>query len=367
LISQQDAPESFKVSPETIVSLYRDYLIPLTIEIEIEYLLHRLDKPLVAFLGPDGTFSHQASVDFFSDGVQMPVGTPTELVAAKCDVAFQPVANISDVFEAVLSNRVTNGVVPLENSIAGRVQQTMEQLYDTHAQIVGEQYLRIQHNLVAKKGTNRIDIKKIYSHKQPLMQCENWLRKNFPNAELVEVSSTAKAAELVSQQETAVDIAAICSSLAAERLGLEILSSGIEDSPNNVTRFLVLGKQLPSPSGHDHTIMTFGTSHQGTRNLPRYEILCFRNFSLTFFSCSVGALSSALSILSKYECNMFALESFPNKQEPWKYNFFVELSGHVEEENFKKALIELKEVTSFIRVLGCFRDKHPNTDPSSSK
>lgn len=327
---------TFKVSPAQIVSLYKDYLIPLTIEIEIEYLLHRLDKPLVAYLGPAGTFSHQAAVGFFSNGVHLPITAPTETVAAKCDVEFQPVATIGDVFEAVLSNRVTYGVVPLENSIAGRVQQTMEQLYDTHAQIIGEQFLQIQHNLVARKGTDRSKVMKIYSHKQPLLQCENWLRRNFPNAELIEVSSTAKAAEVVSDPEqTQNDSAAICSSLAAERLGLDVLNAGIEDSANNVTRFLVLGKQLPSPSGRDHTIMTFGTSHEA------------------------GALSSALAILSKYGCNMFALESFPNKQESWKYNFFVELAGHVDEPNFKQALDELKSSTSFIRVLGCFRDQHP--------
>jgi chorismate mutase/prephenate dehydratase len=220
----------------------------LTIEIEVAYLLERLEKPIVAFLGPDATFSHQAALAYFSQ---------------ESAVDFVPTSTIAEVFEAVLSNRVTYGIVPVENSIAGRVQQTMEKLYDTQVKLIGEIYIPIEHHLVARLGADRKQITSILSHKQALMQCDKWMKTNLPRVLPQETTSTARAAQIVSEG-TDSSVGAIASELAAQKFGLAILDRAIQDASHNFTRFLVLGKQIGAPSGKDKTVLTFATKHEST-------------------------------------------------------------------------------------------------------
>lgn len=185
----------------------------------------------VAFLGPEATFSHLAALAKFGRSVH-----------------FEPKSNIADVFRDVETCHVDFGCVPVENSTEGAVNHTLDMFLDSSVFIRDEINLKIHHNLMAKCPFDKI--KKVYSHVQVLGQCRNWLLANLPHADVIEASSSTKAAEIAVEEEGS---AAIASTLAAELYKLEILAANIEDNPHNITRFMILGREEPKPSGSDKT------------------------------------------------------------------------------------------------------------------
>lgn len=269
-----------------------------------------LEKQLkIAYLGPQLTFTHLAGLKKFGSSVQ-----------------YAPCNSIADVFTEVEKERCDYGVVPIENSIEGAVNHTLDMFVDSNLKIWSEVYLEISHCLLGRGSMK--DIKKICSNPQVFGQCRLWLKTNLPNAEFVEVSSTAKAAEIASSHR---NYACIASALAAKKYKLNVLAASIEDSPHNVTRFLVIGKESSSrATGDDKTSIMFTIRDR------------------------IGALHDVLMPFKKNSINMTKIESRPSKQEAWEYYFFVDLEGHSEDKKVKKALNGLKQYCTFLKVLGSY-------------
>jgi chorismate mutase/prephenate dehydratase len=269
-----------------------------------------LQKPItVAFLGPHATFSHLAAQSYF--------GTST---------GFIPQGSIFHVFDEVEKGKVQWGVVPVENSLEGSVNLTLDRLILTPLKIRAEIFLRISHCLLAP--VKRMDrIKRVYSVPQALAQCQGWLRTNLPQSLLVDAESTAAAARIVQKDN---DAAAIGSRLAAATYGLNILSEGIEDNPSNTTRFLVMGEGETKMTGIDKTSVIFGTPH-----VP-------------------GALYHALEPFVARRINLMKIESYPLKERLWEYLFFVDFSGHVDDPEIKKSMKALRGKTNFLKILGSY-------------
>jgi len=262
----------------------------------------------VAYLGPPATFTHQAARLRFGGSVQY----------MDCDT-------IGDVFASVHKRTANYGVVPIENSTEGAVTHTLDQFLVTPLKICAEIYLSISHHLMST--SSREEVKRIYSNPQVFGQCRRWLHENLPSAELVPVSSTAKAAEMAAREPGS---AALASDLAAELHGLEILEADVQDLGGNTTRFLVLAKDYGGETGHDKTSICFAVQHK------------------------VGALYNALAALKRYAINMTKIESRPSKTKAWEYYFFVDVEGHAEDPNVKKALAELAEHCLVMTVLGSY-------------
>ena len=268
-----------------------------------------LEKDLtIAYFGPVATNTHQAARGKFGASVE-----------------YTPQVSIADVFDVVARGNADYGVVPIENSTEGAVNHTLDVFMDSDLRICAQILLKIENHLVAK--IPKTDIRKIYSHPQVLGQCRNWLRLNLPNVDLVEVSSTARAAEMAAKEPHA---AAITGRMAAEVHGLQILDASIQDSPNNTTRFLVIGHATCPPTGDDKTSL----------------MLCVQD--------KPGALFDVLEPLKRLKINMSKIESRPSKRKAWEYFFFVDVDGHALDEPLAKALAELQKNCSFVKILGSY-------------
>jgi len=277
---------------------------------EIISACRALEKPLtIAYWGPPATNTHMASIARFG---------------SSCE--FVPMDTIPDVFSEVERERADFGVVPIENSTEGVVNHTLDTFLTSKLKICSEIYLPITHNLLSL-ADDISQIKRVYSIPTAAAQCRNWLRANLPNAEMIEVSTTAKAAQTCAGER---DAGAIATSLAAEYYGLKILAEHIEDNPQNRTRFLVVGFAEPGPSGKDKTSIMFSVQHKA------------------------GALFRAMSAFEKYDINLTMIESRPTKLTPWEYVFFVDCQGHVKDPPLQKALNALKEHALFVTVLGSY-------------
>lgn len=309
---------NYKVNPQVIVDLYEKFLIPITKDIEVDYLLQRLNSSVdVAFLGPIGTFSHAAASKYFS------------LVK---ETSFKPTDTIPNIIEAVISNKVTYGIIPYRNSFAGFVPATNELLHNTTAHICGEVSISIALHLVGKSGTNLRNVKRVYSHPHALAQARDWIKENLdPNAKTSETSSTAEGAKLVSELEDH-ECAALASKHAAELYGLEILALNAQDSPHSETRFLVVAKQYSkSSTGSDGTLLRFTLLN------------------------NAGTLSSALAIFAKYSINLRHIESRPVlKNTAEGAQFLIECDGHAMHSSILSALEDLRKLTVDVRVIGTF-------------
>jgi len=191
--------------------------------------------------------------------------------------------------------------------------------------IVAQIVMPIQQCLAA--SCPRDQITKLFAHPQSLAQCRNWIQNHLPHVEVVETSSNARSAELASKEKRA---SAVTGTLAAERYGLQILELDVQDSSNNATRFLVLGRQTRAPTGKDRTSVMFGIAHR------------------------VGALHSALAPFRRYKLNMTKIESRPSKRKPWEYFFFVDCDGHQTDGKVAKAILELERQCNFVKVLGSY-------------
>ncbi|MEW6101204.1 MAG: prephenate dehydratase, partial [Candidatus Omnitrophota bacterium] len=240
-------------------------------------------RPLrIAYLGPQATFTHLAAMKRF--------GSRMEYIA--CD-------NISDVFLSVEKERVDYGVVPIENSIEGAVTHTLDMLLDSDLKICAQVILDVSHNLLAKCALSKI--KRIYSNPQVFAQCRLWLQENLPKAEKIEVSSTTAAAKISAREKNSACIASL---LAAKVYDLKVIAKDIEDSPHNITRFLVIGRAPAGKTGNDKTSVVFSIKDR------------------------VGALHDMLMPFKKHKINLTKIESRPSKKKAWDYYFFVDLEGH---------------------------------------
>ena len=262
-----------------------------------------------AFLGPLGTFSHQATLDIF--------GSSAEL---------QPERTIPEVFRAIECGRADYGCVPIENSAGGVINYTLDHLVRTSVRITAEKYCRVHHFLMA--NCQRSEIKRICSHAQVLEQCRAYLLNNFPNVELLEMNSSAAAAELAAAEKFT---ATLGSPVAAELYKLNILEENVEDSSFNTTRFLVLGNQTTPRSGDDKTSLCFVV-----KNRP-------------------GALYEALDPFRRAGLQMTMNESRPWQQQAgWEYCFFVDLLGHRDDPKVAEACADVEKISAFFKILGSY-------------
>lgn len=269
-----------------------------------------LQRPLrVAFLGPEGTFTQEAALKHFGHSIRS-----------------QPLDGIDAVFREVESNSAEYGVVPVENSTEGMVTHTLDRLLSSPLQIVGEVELPIVQNLVTK-AERLADIERVYSHQQGLAQCRLWLETHLPNAERIAVASTAEAARMAGDDKSA---GAIASTSAADRYALPILHASVQDGAANSTRFLVLGRESPQSTGEDKTSLVIARDNQP------------------------GGLAGLLAPLARYGLNMTRLESRPSPEGMWEYVFFIDLEGHAEDIAIKRALTEMQQLASLLKVLGSY-------------
>lgn len=269
-----------------------------------------LEKPLdVAYLGPEGTFTQQAVLKHFGNAVKA-----------------VPEATINDIFSTVENGGCQFGVVPVENSTEGVISYTFDRFLVSPLNICGEVEIQIHHNLMAK-DTDRSLIKEIFSHQQSLAQCRQWLEKNFSNIKLRAVSSNAEAARLASITPNS---AAVAGRPAAELYNLDILEKNIEDESNNTTRFIIIGKQTSTSTGHDKTSLVVSTGNQP------------------------GALHKILEPFAKLGIGLLHIESRPSRQGLWEYVFFIDIEGHSEDEKVAKALDILKDSVSMLKLLGSY-------------
>lgn len=269
-----------------------------------------LESPLkVAYLGPRATFSHLATMQQF--GVS---------------ASLEPQKSIPAVFEEVEKGKAQYGVVPVENSTEGVISHTLDMFVDSQLLICAEIIFDIHHDLLSRTGRME-DIRKVYSHPQPLAQCRHWLEENLPTATLVDVASTAVAAQIVSEDYTA---AAIASELAASLYDLKVVRSRIEDQINNVTRFLVVSRKPAEPSGNDKTSILFSVKDQP------------------------GILYRMLEPFARRDVNLSKIESRPVKTKAWEYIFFLDISGHISEQPVSSAIEELRSFCQFLKVLGSY-------------
>jgi chorismate mutase/prephenate dehydratase len=264
----------------------------------------------VAFLGPEGTFSHQAVARQFGTQIdRMPAGSMRE------------------VFTLTQQGKSHYGVVAVENTTEGAVAETFDALVESELSICGELMLEVTQCLLSSSGRMQ-DIQKLASHPQPLGQCRRWIQRNLPDADIVETASTAAAAQLAAADPT---VAAIGSEVAADVYGLQVIEREIEDSPGNTTRFLVIGRESPAPSGDDITSAVF-----------------------TIRKDQSGALHRLLEPFARYSVNLNSIQSRPMKGKPWEYLFFVDVQGHAEDEPVGKALREAAGVAHSHKILGSY-------------
>ncbi len=269
-----------------------------------------LEKPLaIAYLGPEATFTHLAALSKFGSSVE-----------------YRSCASISEVFREIEQGRADYGVIPIENSIDGAVSHTLDMFIDSDLKICSEIYFEISHNLMSNARDMK-QIKRVYSKAEVFGQCRMWLESHLHHAELMEASSTAAAAKRAADENGA---AAIGSKLAATLYNVPILAEAIQDFPNNMTRFLVISKQIPSRTKHDKTSV------------------------LVSIRDKVGALYEMLLPIKKYRVNMTKIESRPSKKKAWDYYFYIDLEGHVEDPHVRKMLEAMEKKVKFLKVLGSY-------------
>ena len=267
----------------------------------------------IGYLGPKGTFSHEALLTYAK-----------KMTYEACDYS-----SIQELLQAVQNNEVVEAIAPIENSIEGAVNATLDILAaDVDLLIKSELVIPVRENLLVKKGTLLKDIRYILSHPQPLGQCRNFITSRFPNAQIRATYSTAGAAEEVAAGSG--DSAAIGSSAAAEAYGLEIAEQDIHDCENNYTRFVVISHTDEERTGNDRTSIVFTTEDKP------------------------GCLYRVLDIFSLWDINLSKIESRPAKNQLGRYIFFVDISGHREDDDIRDALTMIKRKSSFYKFLGSY-------------
>jgi prephenate dehydratase len=262
----------------------------------------------VAFQGEPGAYSEMATIQYFRN---------SNLV---------PMKSLQDVFDGLRHGDVDFGVVPIENSIEGSVNETYDLLLDTNFVVSGEIYQRVRHCLIVNKGGGS-NIRSVFSHPQALAQCRRYLQGR--NLGTVAAYDTAGAVKMIKQKKN-MNVAAIASRRAAELYEMDILEEGIEDSKNNFTRFLIMSEIRTKPTGRDGTSMIFSVKH-----IP-------------------GALFSILEEFANRNINLTKIESRPKKEKPWEYNFYVDFEGHIDNKIINVAVESIKKKAAFIKILGSY-------------
>ncbi|RKP13958.1 Prephenate dehydratase-domain-containing protein [Piptocephalis cylindrospora] len=274
-----------------------------------------LQRPVgVGYLGPRGTFTHAAALKKFGEGV-----------------AYSPYPTIAAVFRALEAKEVTYAVVPAENSRAGSVQPTLDQLISSPLRIRGETYLPVEQCLLS--NTTLASIRRIYSMPVAFEQSEKWLESNASHVERVNCDSTAQAAEQASRDPEA---AAVASAICSEIYGLNIIARGIQDQRDNTTRFFILAPEVAPPSAADKSLLAFSVDHR-----------------------QPGALCDALRCFKEHGVNLTNIASRPHGPRPWEYLFFVECSGHSQAPPLSRVLDDMKAYCPEILILGSFPDQRP--------
>jgi len=263
----------------------------------------------ISYLGPQATFTHQAAIKIFGKF---------------CN--FAPAQSVSEVFNEIETDRADYGVVPVENSTEGMVNHTLDMFINSPLKIINEEFLSISHCLVSKSKSPK-KINKLYSHPSAFAQCRAFVSKNFPAAEKIETSSTARAVKLAGAKPNA---AAIASRFAAGIYKMNILAEHIEDMSQNYTRFLVMGKTIPEPSGKDKTSLLFSL-----KDRP-------------------GALHDSLVPFKKRNINLTKIESRPSRKKPWEYLFFVDCIGHTNQKEIQAVIKEMSGFCNLIKILGSY-------------
>lgn len=266
----------------------------------------------IAYLGPEGTWTHQAAIKKFGHSVE-----------------YSPQANFSDVFDQVARRQADYGVVPIENSTEGAVSHTLDLFVDSPLHICSQILLRIENCLMS--AVPRDEIRTLYSHPQVFGQCRNWILRNFPDADLVDVSSTTKAAQLA-KEKSHEGAAALGGALAAEIHSLDLLETAIQDRATNTTRFLVIGEKTCPSTGNDRTSILFAIHDKP------------------------GSLVNALQAFDQLKINLSKIESRPSKRKDWEYIFHVDLAGHCEDAPVAQALSDLEKHCSMVKILGSYPD-----------
>lgn len=267
-----------------------------------------LEQPLkIAFLGPEGTYTHMAALKHFGQAI----GTLSQ-------------NSIAAVFASVSSNEADFGVVPIENSSEGVISHTLDTFITSHLQICGEVSLPIAHNLLSDQELTAIH--SVYAHAQSLGQCRHWLDKHLPQAARIAVYSNAEAVRIAKQENQA----AIASALAATLYALPVQAANIADSAANTTRFLVIGNHAPAPSGNDLTSLMLSAKNQA------------------------GALYQLLEPLYRQNISMTRIESRPSRQSNWEYFFFLDILGHAQDPQVAAALKEVQAQAALFKIIGSY-------------
>jgi chorismate mutase/prephenate dehydratase len=264
----------------------------------------------VAFQGERGAYSESAVYQFF--------GKETEV---------KPCRDFRDVFESVKRQEVQAGVVPVENSIEGSVNQNYDLFFNFDLKVCGEVIVKIVHCLIANPGTSLKSVKAVYSHPQALAQCRSFLEKS--KWELIPTYDTAGSVKLIKEKKLN-DAVAIASERAAEIYGMQILARDIANNKENYTRFFVLSMEDSPMTDKDKTSIIFSAKHEP------------------------GLLYHALGEFAKRNINLTRIESRPTKQTAWEYNFYLDFEGHRTEPKCTEALKALKEYAIFIKILGSY-------------
>lgn len=263
----------------------------------------------IGYLGPEGTFSNLAALKHFGSSAKL-----------------MPTDKIVDVFMGVERGWYNYGIIPIENSVEGVVNHSIDLLVDSDVNIVGEILVEINHNLLSTTG-DKNDIKSIYSHPQALAQCRDYIDKNFSNVVIHEIDSTSKAALKAQGDKT---IAAIGSKLCEVIYNLKVVERSIQDSSSNLTRFLIIGKDMVAPTSDDKTSMMFSVQHKS------------------------GTLYSALEVFNEVGINMSKIESRPSKRIAWEYLFFVDIDGHRDDSKVCEVIDKLKSKLPLVKILGSY-------------
>jgi chorismate mutase / prephenate dehydratase len=263
----------------------------------------------VAYLGPAGTFSEQAVYQQFGHAVE---GVPC--------------ASIDEVFRATEAGTADFGVVPIENSSEGAINRTLDLMLQTTLSISGELSIPVHHSLMTKTGTMD-GVTRICAHSQALAQCQVWLNQNYPNIERHAVASNGEAARIASEDPSA---AAIAGEIAGQRYALGVVKAHVQDDPHNRTRFAIIGRLQPSPSGNDQTSLVLAVPNKA------------------------GAVYTLLAPLAQHGVSMTRFESRPARIGTWEYYFYVDVEGHAQEQKVANALAELKQNAAFFKVLGSY-------------
>ena len=268
-----------------------------------------LERPLrVGYLGPQGSFSHLAARRKFGASIE-----------------YDDLNDIAGVFEAIHREHIDLGLVPIENSAIGGIGETLDGFLGSDARVCAEVLINIHHNLLANDPPEKIT--KIYSKPQALAQCRKWLAVQMLQADKVPAASTSKAAEIAAKEPGA---AAIGSTLAGEVYGLKVLFKNIEDNPQNTTRFFVIGKHPPKPSGDDKTSIMFTTEHKA------------------------GALTEVLDIFRDHGLNLTHIDKRPSQRANWEYIFFVDVIGHIKDDRVAQAIEKATSHCLQMTVLGSY-------------